>query len=127
MTDYKKLKTFCFENQNFGISYKEPVNVAKGVTCHVYEFQNDESRDLGIIEVEPGCKTPLQKVVLGDKTIEGYFSGKGALTVVNSTGQKKCYNVGESAREFSVSVAIGELMQWQSAPYVRVPPTLADR
>lgn len=50
--------------------FVETTDVKEGVRCHVYEYKHDDSRDLGIVEVEKGYKTPKQKVLLGDKTIE---------------------------------------------------------
>jgi hypothetical protein len=90
--------------------------VKAGVNCDIYEFEGDKSKDLAIVGVDPGCATPLQRILQGDKTIEGYVSGSGTLTVTKSTGEKSVYEVGDSTDSFSTAVGIGDLMQWQAHP-----------
>ncbi len=106
------LTEFEFEGQKQRISFIETMDVAQGVKCDVYKFDGDKSKDLGIIEIEPNCKTPLQKVLKGDKTIEGYVSGEGKLTI-STGGKDKTYPTKEGEK-FSVNVSIGETMQWQA-------------
>lgn len=115
MPEYQKLQTFSFEGQRFAVKYTGSNIVTAGVTCHTYSFEDDNTRDLAIVEVQPGCRTPLQRVLKGDRTIEGYMSGKGSLTVVGQTGQENVYSA-EDAKNFPVQVAVGELMQWKSMP-----------
>jgi hypothetical protein len=115
MPDYQKLGTIYFEGELLNVNYKETVVFRPGVTCHTYEFEGDHTRDLAIIEVEPGCKTPLQKVIKGEKTVEGYLSGKGKLTVVDRSGQQNV-RTSENLGNFYVGVTIGELMQWEATP-----------
>jgi hypothetical protein len=116
MTDYRQLKAFELDGKRLGVNYKESLSVTTGVTCHTYEFEGDGNRDLAIVEVAPDCMTPLQRVLKGDKTIEGYVSGKGSLTISSPTGRKKIYVAEDPNSNFSVQVAVGELMQWESAP-----------
>ena len=111
-----KLKLFDFEGQKLNVNFIESMEVTTGVTCDVYEFEGDKSKDLGIVEVQPGCKTPLQRILDGEKTIEGYVSGKGTLTITKPTGKRETYTVGNSKAPFYKTVTIGELMQWQSSP-----------
>ena len=74
-----------------------------------------EKKDLGIIKIKPGYKTPLQKVLKGDRTVEGYISGKGKLTLTRANGAQEIHIVGEESKgSFSVTVEIGELMQWEA-------------
>ncbi len=109
------IKSFSFEGNEQLVSCVETTHVAKGVDCDVYIFEGDSSKDLGIIKISPGCKTPLQKVLKGDKTIEGYVLGKGRLTITKPDGKQEIYIVGEEfQRSFSVKVEIGELMQWDA-------------
>ena len=73
------------------------------------------SKDLGIIRIKPGGKTPLQRVLQGDKTIEGYIFGKGKLTITKFNGEQEIYVASsESKKPIIVSVEIGELMQWEA-------------
>jgi hypothetical protein len=108
-------KTFTFENQEQPVSFIETLHVTDGVDCDVYSFVSDESKDLGIIRINPGSKTPLQKVLKGDRTIEGYISGKGKLTVMKSDGKQEVYTA-DGKFEKPIDVKIGELMQWKADP-----------
>jgi hypothetical protein len=111
----KAIKSFNFEGKGQTVFFVETVNVANGVKCDVYKFDDDPKKDLGIIRIAPGKKTPLQKVLKGDKTIEGYISGKGKLTITKPNGKKIIYHVGENTQQsLNVIVEIGELMQWQA-------------
>ena len=109
------IKDFSFEGKNQSVTFVETMRVADGVDCDVYTFNDDKSKDLGIIKIKSGCKTPLQKVLKGDSTIEGYISGKGKLTITRTNGEKKVYEVNDSIEKpFTVRVQIGELMQWEA-------------
>lgn len=109
------MKNFTFEGKSQSVSFVETMQVADGVDCDVYSFDNDKSKDLGIIKIKPGCKTPLQKVLKGDFTIEGYVSGKGKLTITRTNGERKVYQVSNSIEKpFTVWVQIGEMMQWEA-------------
>jgi len=94
------------------LKFIETTRAAEGVERDVYKFTGDASRDLGIIRIDAGCKTPLQKVLKGDKTIEGYIFGRGRLVVTAPDGKEKIYN---KKKGLAVDVKIGELMQWQAA------------
>ncbi len=109
------IKTFNFDGKEETVSYVETMYVVDGVDCDVYTFLADTSKDLGIIKIKPGKKTPLQRVLKGERTIEGYFSGKGKLIVTKPNGDKVPYEVGgDASKQLSVTVNIGELMQWQA-------------
>lgn len=107
-----KLVNFEFEGNTQPVEFVETMDVAEGVSCDVYKFVGDDTKDLGIIKIDVGCKTPLQKVLKGDRTIEGYISGEGKL-IVSKDGENKIYEVGDSEK-LSVEVNIGETMQWQA-------------
>jgi hypothetical protein len=80
--DKSVLDTFPWNGKKLSVKFIESINVTKGVICDVYVFTKDKSMDLGIIHIKPGARTPLQRVLDGDATIEGYISGKGLLKVV---------------------------------------------
>ncbi len=110
-----QLNTFDFENRTQPVSFVETTKVAAGVECDVYIFDGDNSKDLGVIRIDAGHKTPLQRVLKGDRTIEGYISGKGRLVIINPDDTQVEYQVnGETPKPFTVTVAIGEKMQWQA-------------
>jgi len=109
------IKDFEFKGKKQPVTFVETMHVADGVDCDVYTFDGDRTKDLGIIKIKPGCKTPLQKILKGDNTIEGFISGKGKLTITKPNGEKKIYQVNDKAKKtLLVSVQIGELMQWEA-------------
>lgn len=110
-----KLTTFDFESQTQRVKFVTTLEIKPGVSCDAYEFEGDNSKDLAIVTVAPNAATPLQRVLLGERTIEGYFSGKGSLTIAKPSGEKEVHEVGDSPEPFSVTIAVGELMQWQAA------------
>jgi len=105
------VKSFLFEGREQLVSFMETLDVADGVACDVYTFDGDTTKDLGMIRIEPGRKTPLQKVLKGDKTVEGYISGKGKLKITKPNGKQVVYT-----EPFAITVAVGELMQWEADP-----------
>ena len=105
------VKSFLFEGREQLVSFVETLDVADGVACDVYTFDGDTTKDLGIIRINPGSKTPLQKVLKGDKTVEGYISGKGKLKITKPNGKQVVYT-----EPFAITVAVGELMQWEADP-----------
>ncbi len=111
----KHLEIFEFGGKTQTIVFDSTMQVTVGVNCDVYVFSGDKTKDLGIIRIAPGCKTPLQKILQGERTIEGYISGKGKLTITKNSGETKTYEVGYEQSSFSpVTVEINELMQWQA-------------
>lgn len=109
------IKSFNFEGKEQPVSFIETMRVADGVDCDVYVFIDDSSKDLGVIRISPGSKTPLQKILKGEKTVEGYISGKGKLTITKTDGKQEVYLAdGESKEPIVVNVEIGELMQWEA-------------
>lgn len=112
----ERLKNFKFGDIDQTVKFVEATAVKPGVACDVYEFEGDTTKDLGIIYVEPGTATPLQEVLKGDRTIEGYISGKGTFTITSEAGEKQVYSVDAGMEKFEKTVNIGEKMQWQVAP-----------
>ncbi len=107
------LNIFRLDGKDLPVSFVETIKVTDGVECDVYSFVEDDSKDLGIIRIKPGKRTPLQKVLGGDKTVEGYVSGKGVLRITKPDGHEELHETLESP--LSVEVKIGEMMQWEAA------------
>lgn len=103
------VKSFSFEGKEQPVSFVETIHVADGVDCDVYAFVGDLSKDLGIIRISQGSKTPLQKIIGGERTVEGCVSGKGKLTIIKPDGEQVVY-----LEPATVDVEIGELMQWEA-------------
>ncbi|MEI8143736.1 MAG: hypothetical protein WCG48_03945 [Candidatus Berkelbacteria bacterium] len=91
MNPEQHMGSFSIEGESFEVGYIETMEVTDGVKCEVYSFVEDGSRDLGIIHIEPGKRTPLQRVLSGDRTIEGYMSGKGRLIITGLDGAQQVY------------------------------------
>jgi len=107
-----KLTIFKLADEKQLVTYIETMQVKQGVSCDVYEFSEDRQKDLGIVTVAEGCKTPLQKVLKGDKTIEGFISGSGKLTVTKD-GKKTVYEFRDGNSK-EVQINVGEIMQWHA-------------
>jgi uncharacterized protein YqfB (UPF0267 family) len=112
-----KIISFAFnpllkDFNNEAITYIEILEVKAGVFCDVYQFTNDTGKDLGIVRVQKGSKTPLQKVLSGDNTIEIFKDGKGVLTITDVNGNKIRHEFPSETTE--VEIKVGELMQWEA-------------
>jgi len=105
----EKLSTF----QNQIVTYVETVQVREGVEADSYLFSGNSAKDLAVVRVAAGYETPLQRIVKGEKTIEGYMSGKGKLTIVHENGSRSTIVYPES-NKIETSVAINDTMQWSA-------------
>lgn len=114
------LNVFGFERKSESISFVETMQVKEGVECDVYTFDDDPNKDLGIVRVAPGASTPRQKIIQGEKTIEGHISGKGRLIIVKPDGIQIIHTVDDKVNEtkkpMSTTLTIGDIMQWQADP-----------
>jgi mannose-6-phosphate isomerase-like protein (cupin superfamily) len=95
------------------VSFVETTQVTEGVSCDIYRFLDDETRDLGVVTVQKNYKTPRQRVLLGDQTIEGFMSGEGTLTVGAAENDIKTYHFPSTSNE-EVAVKVGQTMQWHA-------------
>ena len=104
------------EFQSAETSYVETIAVKDGVVCEVYKFNDDDTKDLGIIRVAKGCQTPLQRVLEGTSTVEGYLDGKGTLTVTDVDDKQTTYKFPGDEANREIGVIIGQKMQWSADP-----------
>lgn len=115
---YNRIDRFTFRGQEFAVRYAGTMAVAQGVECDTYLFENDDTRDLGIIKVQPGHHTPWQRIVGGEHTIEGYVAGRGVLLTGHTDFADARYEVDEASvgkdyvRPFEHEVPVGSIMQW---------------
>jgi len=106
-------QTFLFEGEESPITFVETQAVKDGVTCDVYTFEGDTTKDLGIIRVSPGQRTPLQRVLQGVRTVEGFITGSATLVVTEAGGQVTEHHYDQTSEPGAeVDVAVGQLMQW---------------
>jgi hypothetical protein len=94
------------------VIYTETIPVKDGVECDTYSFVGDDTEDLGIVRVARGFKAPMQKILQGDKTTEGYFAGKRTLTIRGQDDTDKSYSFDPTSSNKEVEVQIGQIMQW---------------
>lgn len=107
-----KLASFELGGEARPVRFIETIAVKEGVECDTYAFVNDDSKDLAIVRVRKGHKTPLQKVLSGKSTIEGFVSGQGSLTVRSAEGNAKSYEFKSRGSAQAITVQVGEVMQW---------------
>lgn len=110
MNNPNKLSIFKDEFVTFVASN----DVTDSVSCDVYSFVADSSKDLAIITVTKGCKTPLQKVLKGKMTLEGFLGGNGVLSITDSAGNGTKYVFPNPDGLTEVEVTLGQMMQWQA-------------
>ena len=111
------VESFDFGGREQPVSFIETINVVDGVECDVYSYDDDPTKDLGVIRIKPGMKTPLQRVLKGELTVEGYLAGKGKLTIIKPDGSQKVYGVDKDDKEPKYfSVEAGDTMQWEASP-----------
>ena len=106
-----RLQTFDLDGDRYDVEFVATSQVKEGVTCDVYRFTDDATKDLGVVEVLPGYRTPLQRVLGGESTLEGLLRGQGQLTITKDGGQVYVYDFRDPGM-FPVSVDRGDLMQW---------------
>lgn len=107
-----RISSFTLDGVSLPVLFVEAEpNIYPGVTCHVYGFVGDKNKDLAIVEIEPGGKTPAQEVLEGDRTIELYVHGEGTLYVVRKNGVKEVHVATEG---LIVEVQLGDKMQWKA-------------
>lgn len=107
------LTSFVVDGVPQPVVFVERYEVKDGVWCDVYSFVGDASKDLAVVTVSPGCSTPQQKVVDGDKTLEGYINGSGVFTVVKPNGSRfEYYFKPDIGTVQPVEVMVGDIMQW---------------
>lgn len=111
-------KWFKYEGIRMPVSFRETVVVTEGVECDVYSFVDDSTKDLGVIRINKGFGTPLQRVLIGDRTIEGYISGKGRLIIHRLNGKFEIHKVGNTpTKPPAIDIEIGDLMQWKASKH----------
>lgn len=109
-----KLRSFDIDDNAEAVEFVETMEVKEGVNCDVYTFAGDGSKDLAVVTVDRGMKTPLQRVLKGVTTTEGFVSGKGSLSVTSVDGEVRTYEFDEANTGEAVMVGVGEIMQWHA-------------
>jgi hypothetical protein len=107
-----RLESFRLGDKDLTVTYIESLFIKDGVECDVYKFDDDDTRDLGIVKVAKGSSTPLQRVLSGDLTVEGHLSGDGVLVVARANGNKEHYSFTDGKPARPIEVNRGDTMQW---------------
>lgn len=108
-----KFSMFTSSKGTSAVTFVESYTVKEGVVCDTYTFDNDPKRDLAVVRVAKGHATPLQRVLKGDETIEGYLSGKGVFMVAGPAGMQSYHLHDAQPTEFVVK--IGSLCSGEQA------------
>ena len=128
---YSDLMEFTHAGRTYAVEQTGSLAVAHGVVCDTYSIDITDDWDLGIIKIDPGCRTPRQRVVGGSQTIEMYLVGEGYLAVAPDTQRSpnvfpfEFDNLWTSegceildGRSRCVSVEPGEVMQWTASGHM---------
>jgi hypothetical protein len=110
----KRLSIFTTADEICPVTFVETLQIKEGVEADIYAFTEDSSRDIAIVKVIQGYKTPLQEIVGGDETIEGYMEGEGSLYVKSTEGIVRKYHFRSSELNVPITVKVGEQMQWHA-------------
>jgi len=105
-------KLTSFQNQE--VTFIETQQVKEGVEADLYSFNKDNSKDLAIVTVKADFKTPMQRILKSEKTVEGYLDGEGTLTVTHPSGDT-AINKHPNSDETEVSLEIDDIMQWSAS------------
>ncbi|MEO6728516.1 MAG: hypothetical protein ABIM99_01205 [Candidatus Dojkabacteria bacterium] len=117
-----------FNGDKYGIKKVKSYQVCPGVDCTEYKIKRDKTKDLAVVNIMPGCSTPLQLVKEGDLTVESSIVGNGCLYVRKANGGTNIYEftgnqyvqteLGLKAQStsFSALVEIGDVIQWRANP-----------
>ena len=110
------ISELILEGKRLPITFVESQVVKEGVTCDIYTIDDDRTKDLAVIEIQPGFRSPRQKVIKGDLTIQRFFSGAAYLYVDELDGSKRTrfFKSQEATQNNDVEVKVGEIMQWSS-------------
>lgn len=120
MPSTKLNKFIDCKGNSYACVFVETQSVKDGVECDLYNFVDDNTRDLAVVRVDSGFKTPLQLVVKGSKTIEGFCSGAGTLTVWDKNGNTQQFTFADGNESTEVIVAVGQKMQWHADKNMRL-------
>ena len=97
------------------VEFVETQAVNDGVTCDVYSFIGDDTKDLGIIRIKQGSQTPKQLILKGDKTIEGFLVGEVDLTFSRETQDRTVYAYSDDGYGVETVLGVGDTMQWYAS------------
>ncbi len=59
--------------QNKEVTFVETQQVKEGVEADLYSFYEDNSKDLAIVRAKADYKTPMQRILKGEKNHRGLF------------------------------------------------------
>lgn len=120
MTDFlNKIDIFKINDNEISVKFVETQEIKDGVLCHVYKFLESETfRDLALIQIKSGHKTPVQIVQEGDITIEGFIKGEGSLVILRNgeMSRREIYATTDDSQIISngIELRIGDIVQWQA-------------
>lgn len=112
----KKLTTLVCDDRELPVTFVERQEVKEGVICDIYTITGDATKDLAVIEIQPGFRSPRQRVLKGTHTIQRFTSGTANLFVDELDGSEhtRFFTSEEATQDNDIEVKVGEIMQWSS-------------
>lgn len=111
-----KISKLTINGKDFAVTFVESQDIKEGVTCDIYTIDGDSTKDLAVIEIKPGFRSPRQKVLKGTLTIQRFVSGAAYLYVDELDGSERTrfFKSEEAMQNNDIEVKVGETMQWSS-------------
>jgi hypothetical protein len=111
-----KLTSFTFKGKDYPVEFIETIHKREGLEVDTYNFVGDKTRDLAIMRINHGFKTPRQRIDEGERTLEGLVSGRGHFIVERKDSDlPEVFRFTDSSQNTSpIEVNIGDVMQWKA-------------
>lgn len=126
LTMSEKLVSFRGER----VVFVETQEVTDGVTCDVYAFSADSTKDLGVIHIKAGASTPKQLILKGNKTVEGFLAGEADFVFSKAAEADIVFGYSDDSYGNDTTLDVGDTMQWlaiqDSVCYEICYPTYED-
>lgn len=96
-----------------GINLKQisSEDIYTGVNCTIFIDLDNETHDFAVVSVTAAHKTPRQRIISGEKTIESFVGGKGSF-IIERDGKIDTFIVDKSATQTSWEVFPGDIIRW---------------
>ena len=57
-----QISNLALDGNQLPVTFLESQQVQEGVTCDIYRIDGDDTKDLAIIEIQPGFRSPRQRI-----------------------------------------------------------------
>lgn len=114
MKEAEKLSSFKFKGAEKDVNFTKTVITGPGTTCDIYSFEHDNSYNLAITKIAPGCRTSLQVIYEGDETIVGRLSGTGSLTIFKERDKNVLIFKDDYVGRLNARLSSGDVIRWHA-------------